>query len=148
MKKLKSIICAIMLILLAGCGKKINYVPINEFEGIIGKYQYELVNSTDLYNYAEEAYILSDSNVHFEYITTNKINEAKGIYMEDFANIFNEVNGKYENEIKSDDNWSTFEVKTDERCYFMFLYNKTYIYIEMPIKNESQFDVIVDDLLS
>lgn len=146
MKIMKIFLIMLTCILMVGCSTKRVALDDEEFVSIMSENNYEVVDSTYNYDYAQKVYTLETDNMNIFYLKGNKKNDVENLYIDECSNVYNILSGQYEKEIHGGDNWTSLKVTYDDTIYYLSWIDNTYIYFKTIKANDKKLMDIIDKL--
>lgn len=144
--KLKVLFVAVMIILVAGCAKDKEAITGSDFLEKAEEANYKMVDNTAAFDYAESVYSVSSKEFTMYFIDGKKSYDIKGLFLDECANIYKKMTDEYDKTTTGGDNWTTLEIKTDKKYYYVSWVKDTYLYIEAPLAKEKELEKFVDSL--
>lgn len=154
MKKLRVLLIVLFgILILTGCTKK-EAVKASDFAKKAGSYVV-LNNYTSYYGIAKEAYQTNNDQYKVIFIEAKNMSDIKGMYIDEAKNIYskagivdensadegtNAINNKYTKKTASGKNWSSLEITTDLKYFYMIYVDDTILLIE---SNKEDKDLMI-----
>lgn len=135
--KNKIILLVTMLVLLTGCSKEKEAISGAEFKKIVTENTYEVVDVTNIYDYAKSAYLIKDDNYKIMFIEGKKIGDIQSTYTDEVTNIYSNIYSDNTRNNDKGEKWSYVELEDEDHYYYLCYINKTLVIVESDIENKN-----------
>lgn len=144
--KFKVLIVLFMMILTVGCSKDKTAITGSDFYDKAVEAEYKVVDNTYQFDYADYVYSITKSDLKMYFVDGKKSYDIKGLFLDECTNIYKNVTDEYDKSTSGGENWTTLEIKNDEKYYYVSWIKDTYLYVEAPRSNEKELKSFIDSI--
>lgn len=147
MKKVKYLLIILLLLLFVpGCTKEKDPIDITKVRSVIEEYNITVVDTTDKYDYAAQAYYGYKDEIKINFVKGNKRYDIQGLFLDECKNIYSVCGNDYKKDDNVGDNWTNLTVTNKDKYYYAGWVGDSYITIVAPISSKSDMESLVQKL--